>query len=334
MKVTAAITAVSGYVPEYRLTNFELEKMVDTSDEWIRTRTGIKERRILKGPYGVSTMFERALKGLFAKTTVTPEEIELVICATSSPDYFLPPTAPLICDRMGMKNAWGYDVNAACSGFLFSLHTAASFIESGRYKKIIVLGGDKMSSYINYEDRNSCIIFGDGAGAVLLEPCEDGHGVIDGEMKVDGRGGEQLIMKGLGSKNPLSLEIFKRNEFFLWQDGRNVFKAAVKGMSGVTLSVMERNNLTGDDIRYLVPHQANLRIINATARMAGLKQEQIMLNIDKYGNTTNGTIPLCLWDWEKELKRGDNLMIAAFGGGFTWGAIYMKWAYDGAEVGK
>lgn len=327
-KITAAITAVGGYVPEYRLTNKELETMVDTNDEWIRTRTGIDERRILKGEgLGSSDMGVGAIQNLLEKKGIDPLEIDCVICATVTPDMMFPATANIICDKAGLKNAWGFDVEAACSGFLYSLTTGAALIESGRYKKVIVVGTDKMSSIVDYSDRTTCIIFGDGAGAVLLEPNSEGYGVLDSILRSDGSGRQYLHMKAGGSVKPPTVETVLAKEHFIYQEGQAVFKFAVKGMADVSYELMQRNNLTADDIAWLVPHQANLRIIDATANRMDLPKEKVMVNIQKYGNTTAGTLPLCLWDWESQLKKGDNIILAAFGGGFTWGATWLKWAY-------
>lgn len=329
MKIRAAITAVGGHVPERILTNAELEQMVDTDDQWIRDRTGIVERRILDKDKGTSDMAVEAIRDLLAKRPdISPEDIELIICATVSPDHVYPATANIISDKIGAVNAWGFDMNAACSGFLFALKTASQFIETGAHKKILVVGADTMSIRIDYEDRNTCILFGDGAGVVLLEPDTEGFGVIDSELKSDGSGRQFLYQKAGGSKYPATLETVKNKEHFVTQDGRTVFKFAVKGMAGVTQTVMQRNQLAGDDLAYLVPHQANKRIIDATAKFADLPEEKVMVNISRYGNTTCGTIPLCLWEWENKLNKGDNLLLAAFGGGFTWGAVYVKWAYD------
>lgn len=329
-KVTAAITAVGGYVPEYRLTNKILETMVDTTDEWIKSRTGIEERRILKGGgLGSSDMGAEAVKELLKKRGLDPSEVECVICATVTPDMVFPATANLICDKTGMTNAFSYDISAACSGFLFALTTGASFIESGRYKKVIIVGVDKMSAIIDYTDRTTCIIFGDGGGAVLLEPDTEGYGVLDSIMKSDGSGAKHLHMKAGGSVKPATVETVMAKEHFVYQEGQAVFKFAVKGMADVSYELMQRNNLSADDISWLVPHQANLRIIDATANRMDLPKEKVMINIQKYGNTTAGTLPLCLWDWESQLKKGDNIILASFGGGFTWGATWIKWAYDG-----
>jgi 3-oxoacyl-[acyl-carrier-protein] synthase III len=328
-KLKAAITAVGGYVPEYRLTNAILETMVDTNDEWIRSRTGVEERRILKGEgLGSSDMATEAVKELLTKRGISPAEIDCVICATVTPDMVFPATANLICDKTGMINAFSYDLGAACSGFLFALTTGATYIESGRYKKVIVVGVDKMSSIIDYTDRATCIIFGDGAGAVLLEPSVDENGIQDSILRSDGSGAKHLHMKAGGSAKPATMETVMAKEHFVYQEGQAVFKFAVKGMADVSYELMQRNNLTADDIAWLVPHQANLRIIDATANRMDLPKEKVMVNIQKFGNTTAGTLPLCLWEWEKQLKKGDNIILASFGGGFTWGATWIKWAYD------
>ena len=329
-KIHAAITAVGGYLPDYVLTNAELETMMDTTDEWIQTRTGIKERRILKGPdMGTSEMAVGAIKNLIEKSGVDPLDIELVICATTTPDMQFPATANVICDKAGLKNAWGYDVNAACSGFIFALTTAAQFIESGRHKKVIVVGGDKMSSIMNYEDRATSIIFGDGAGCVLLEPNAEGYGIIDAITKTDGSGRAHLHQKAGGSMRPATIETVMAKEHYVYQEGQTVFKFAVKNMADAAADIMERNNLTSDDVAWLIPHQANKRIIDATRERMGLDPAKVMINIDRLGNTTNGTLPLCMWEWESQLRKGDNIILAAFGGGFTWGAVYVRWAYDG-----
>ncbi|MBC5994407.1 beta-ketoacyl-ACP synthase III [Pontibacter cellulosilyticus] len=328
-KITAAITGVSGYVPEYVLTNKELETLVETNDEWITSRTGIKERRILKGEgLGTSHIAVPAVRELLKKTNTKPEEIDLLICATTTPDMVFPATANLITAEIGAVNAFGYDLQAACSGFLYAVATGSKFIESGRYKKVVVVGADKMSSIIDYTDRATCIIFGDGGGAVMLEPNTEGYGVLDEVLKSDGTGAQFLHMKAGGSRKPATVDTVLAREHYAYQEGQQVFKFAVKGMADVSAEVMERNNLTGDDVAWLVPHQANKRIIEATANRMGLSNEKVMLNIHKYGNTTSGTIPLCLWEYESQLKKGDNIVLAAFGGGFTWGAIYLKWAYD------
>ncbi len=328
-KITAAITAVEGYVPEYRLTNAELEKMVDTNDEWIKTRTGISERRILKEPGKASSdLAVPAVKKLLEKKNIDPLEIDCIVVGTVTPDMIFPATANIIADKVGAKNAWGFDISAACCGFLFSLQTGACLVESGRYKKVLVVGVDKMSAIVDYTDRSTCIIFGDGAGVVLLEPTVDETGLRDSILKTDGSGVEFLHMKAGGSKEPASIETVTEKKHFIFQEGKTVFKFAVKGMADVSEEIMKRNNLTADDVSWLVPHQANLRIIDATAHRMGLSTDKVMINIQRYGNTTAATIPLCLWEWEKQLKKGDNIILAAFGGGFTWGAIWVKWSYD------
>ncbi|WP_313190465.1 beta-ketoacyl-ACP synthase III [Sphingobacterium sp.] len=327
-KIHAAITAVHGYVPDYILTNKELETMVDTNDEWIVTRTGIRERRILKDPTkATSDLAVPAVNGLLEKRGISAEDIDLIIFCTSTPDMLFPATANILADKIGAKKAWGFDLQAACSGFLFGLTTGAQFIESGKHKKVLVVGGDKMSSVVNYKDRNTCILFGDGCGAVLLEPNDEGNGLIDAVLKTDGSGGQFLNIKGGGSLNPATHETVDAGLHYAYQEGRTVFKFAVTNMADVAVEVMERNKLTSEDVNWLVPHQANKRIIDATAERAGLPEEKVMVNIQKYGNTTSGTIPLCLWEWESQLKKGDNLILAAFGGGFTWGSIYLRWAY-------
>ncbi len=328
-KVTAAITGIQGYVPPDLLTNADLEKIVDTNNEWILTRTGISERHILKGEgLGTSDMGAEAVKGLMKKTGLQPEEIDLLICATVTADHQFPATANIISDKIGAKNAWSFDVNAACSGFIYALSTATQFIETGRYKKVVVVGADKMSSIVDYTDRTTCVLFGDGAGAVLLEPSKDDTGIKDFILKSDGAGRHYLHQKAGGSVKPASHETVDAREHFVFQDGQPVFKAAVVSMADVSAEIMEKNGLTSDDVAFLVPHQANLRIIDATARRMGVGPEKVMVNIQRYGNTTSGTIPLCLWEWEKKLKKGDNLILAAFGGGFTWGSIWVKWSYD------
>lgn len=329
-KIAAAITAVGGYVPEYRLTNAILETMIDTNDEWIRSRTGIEERRILKGEgLGTSDMVAPAVLELCKKRGIDPSEIDCLMVATVTPDMVFPATANVVCDKIGAINAWGFDISAACSGFLYGLTTGASLIESGRYKKVVVVGADKMSAILDYTDRTTCILFGDGAGAVLLEPTEEAIGVQDSILKSDGSGKAYLHMKAGGSVKPATAETVAAKEHYVFQDGQPVFKAAVKGMADAAYELLERNHLTGEDIAWLVPHQANKRIIDATSSRMGLAPEKVMLNIQRYGNTTAATIPLCLWDWEKQLKKGDKLVLAAFGGGFTWGATLVTWAYDG-----
>jgi 3-oxoacyl-[acyl-carrier-protein] synthase-3 len=326
--IKAIITAVGGYVPDYILTNEELSTMVDTNDEWITSRTGIKERRILKGEgKGVSDMCVEAVKQILEKRKISAEEIDMVIVGTITGDYGFPSTSNVICDKIGAKNAWGYDLSAACSGFIYGLVTAAQFIQSGKYKKILVVGGDKMSSIIDYTDRSSCIIFGDGAGAVLVEPTEEDLGVQDFVMKADGAGRNYLCVRAGGSMMPATHQTVDDRLHFLHQEGQAVYKFAVNGMADVSAEILERNKLKGEDIQWLVPHQANKRIIDATAERVGVPEDKVMMNIEKYGNTTGGTIPLLLWDYEKKLKKGDNLIISAFGGGFTWGSIWLKWAY-------
>jgi len=328
-KIVAAITAVNGWVPDYILNNTELEKLVDTTDEWITSRTGIKERRILKGKgLGASDMAAEAVKGLLKKRGIGPEEIELIICATTTPDLVFPATANIISDKTGLKNAFGFDLNAACSGFLYALVTGSKFIQSGQYKKVIIVGVDKMSAIIDYTDRATCVIFGDGGGAVLLEPSADDNGIIDSILRSDGSGRVHLHQKAGGSVLPSSHDTIDAKQHFVYQEGQAVFKFAVTRMAEVSAEIMDRNQLKAEDISWLVPHQANKRIIDATANRMGIGSEKVMLNIQKYGNTTNGTIPLCLWEWENQLHKGDKLILAAFGGGFTWGSVYLKWAYN------
>ena len=328
-KLRAMVTGIHGYVPEYRLTNKELESLVDTNDEWIMSRTGIKERRILKGEnQGTSVLGIEAVKGLLEKTGTDPMDVELIICATVTPDMPFPATANIIADKVGAKNSFSFDIGAACSGFLYALQLGAQFIQAGTHKKIVVVGADKMSSIVDYQDRTTCILFGDGAGAVLLEPTTENLGIVDAILKADGSGENFLHMKAGGSRKPATLETVANREHFAYQEGTSVFKFAVTNMADVSAEVMERNGLTGDDIAWLVPHQANKRIIDATANRMGVGPEKVMMNIERYGNTTAATIPLCLWEYESQLKNGDNIILAAFGGGFTWGAIYMKWALD------
>ncbi len=328
-KLNAVITAVGGYTPDYVLTNEELSRMVDTSDEWIMTRVGIKERRILKGEgKGPSDMAALAIQEIFDKTGTKPSEIDLLICATVTPDFVFPATANIICDKVGIKNAHSFDLNAGCSGFLYALDTASQFIRSGSKKKILVVGADKMSSIVDYTDRSTCVLFGDAAAAVLLEPTEEEFGVLDSILRSDGSGRNYLQMKAGGSVNPPSHETIDNKLHVIYQDGQPVFKAAVSNMADVAAEIVERNNLKPDDVAWLVPHQANLRIIDATGRRMGINPSKVMINIQKYGNTTAATIPLCLWEWEKQLKKGDNLILAAFGAGFTWGSIWLKWGYD------
>jgi 3-oxoacyl-[acyl-carrier-protein] synthase-3 len=324
----AAITGIHAWVPDYILTNDELSKMVDTSDEWITTRTGIKERRILKGDkQGTSVIGIAAVQGLLEKTATLPQDIDLLICATTTPDMLFPATATIIAKAVGAANAFSFDLQAGCSGFLYALTVGAQFIETGNCRKVVVVGADKMSSIIDYQDRTTCIIFGDGGGAVLLEPSQDGFGILDAILKSDGVGEPFLHMKAGGSRRPASLETVQGREHYVHQEGSTVYKFAVKNMADVAVRIMERNHLRPEEIAYLVPHQANKRIIDATAEKMGIGPDRVMLNIHRYGNTTSGTIPLCLFDYEKQLKQGDNLVMAAFGAGFTWGAVYLKWAY-------
>lgn len=328
-RIQAAITGIAGYVPDYVLMNQELETMVDTTDEWITTRTGIHERRILKGEgLGPSDMAVPAIRDLLEKTGTLPEEVDLIIFATVTPDLIFPATANITADKAGLTNAFGYDILAACSGFMYSLVTASKYVESGTHKKVIVAGFDKMSSIIDYQDRTTCIIFGDGGGAVMLEPTTGPMGIMDSILRSDGSGRHHLHQKAGGSVRPPSIETVQNREHFVYQEGQPVFKAAVKNMSDVSTRIMERNNLSSDDVSWLIPHQANLRIIEATRRAMDVPQEKVTINIERYGNTTNGTIPLCLWEWENRFKKGDNIILAAFGGGFTWGAVYLKWAYE------
>lgn len=328
-KIFAAITGIEGYVPDYVLTNEELSRMVDTNPEWIITRTGIRERRILKGHFGTSYMAVQAVNGLLKKTGTLPEDVDLLIIGTITPDYTFPSAANLVAAETGCVNSFSYDINAACSGFLYALIAGAQHIESGRYKKVIVVGADKMSSIIDYGDRSTCVIFGDGAGAALLEPSTDGNGIIDFILKSDGTGCKYLHKKAGGSLNPSNPRNIYGADHFVYQEGQAVFKFAVVNMAQISYDIMERNGLSNEDVNWLVPHQANKRIIDATAERMGLSEDKVMLNIDRYGNTTAGTIPLCLWDYESQLRKGDNLILSAFGGGFTWGSIYLKWAYDG-----
>ena len=332
-KINAVITGVGGYVPEDVLTNDDIAKMVDTSDEWIMTRVGIKERRILREEgKGTSFMGICAVNELLKKTGVDAETVEAVICATTTPDYHFPTTASIIAYNTGCKNAFTFDIQGACAGFLYALETASNYIRSGRYKRIIVVAGDKMTAITDYTDRNTCPLFGDGCGAVMVEPTTENYGVMDTILRTNGIGLEHLIMKAGGSAYPPSHETVDRREHYVYQDGRYVFKHAVSDMADVAAEVVARNGLTNDDITWVVPHQANLRIIDATAKRLGVRDDQVMINIQKYGNTSAGTIPLCLWEWESKLKKGDNLILAAFGAGFTWGSVYVKWGYDGKEA--
>lgn len=331
----AAITGVGGFVPDYVLTNDELSRMVDTNDDWIMTRIGIKERRILKGKgKGSSDLGVEAVKELLLKTNTAPDEVDLVVCATVTPDMQFPATANVISDKLGIKNAISFDLNAGCSGFLYALATASKFIESGTHKKVIVVGTEKMSSIVDYTDRSTCPIFGDGAGAVLIEPSEDEFGIMDSITQVDGMGRKHLHQKAGGSVNPASHETVDAREHFIYQEGQPVFKYAVSKMADVSVEMMKRHNMSPDDLAWLVPHQANMRIIEATARRMGIKREQVMINIQRYGNTTAATLPLCLWEWEKQLNKGDNIILATFGAGFTWGSMYVKWSYDSLERPK
>ncbi len=330
-QIKAAITGIHAWAPDYLLTNKVLETMVDTTDEWIMTRTGIRERHILKGEgKGTSDIGAEAVRGLLEKTGTSPDEVDLLICATVTPDMQFPATANIISDKVGIKNAFSYDLNAACSGFIYALDTGAKFIQSGAYKKVVIVGADKMSSIVDYTDRTTCIIFGDAGGAVLLEPTEGEFGIIDSKMYSDGKGRVHLHQKAGGSVKPASHETVDAREHYIYQEGQAVFKFAVTNMADVAAEIMERNNLTSDDITWLVPHQANMRIIESTARRMGLSKDKVMINIERYGNTTNGTIPMCLHEWEHKLKKGDNIVLAAFGGGFTWGSVYLKWGYDGS----
>ncbi|SMD45272.1 3-oxoacyl-[acyl-carrier-protein] synthase-3 [Aquiflexum balticum DSM 16537] len=328
-KTRAVITGVQGWVPDYILTNRELETMVDTSDEWIVTRTGVKERRILKGEdKGTSVIGIHAVNELLKKTGTDPKDIDLIICATVTPDMPFPATANIIADGVGATKSYSFDISAACSGFLYALTMGSQFIETGMHKKVIVVGADKMSSIIDYQDRATCIIFGDGGGAVLLEPTTEEIGVMDSLLHSDGSGAPYLHMKAGGSRRPATYETIAAREHYAFQEGSTVFKFAVTNMAEVSANIMKKNNLASEDVAWLVPHQANKRIIDATANRMGIGPEKVMLNIEKYGNTTAGTLPLCLWDYESQLKKGDNIILAAFGGGFTWGAIYLKWGYD------
>jgi 3-oxoacyl-[acyl-carrier-protein] synthase III len=332
-KLRATITGVGAYVPEYILTNEELSKMVDTSDEWIMTRIGIKERHIIKEKgEGSSFVGTKAVQQLLEKTNTSPDEIDLLICATVTPDHQFPATANIISDKVGIKNAFSFDINAGCSGFLYALTTASKYVETGSYKKVIVVGAEKMSSIVDYQDRATCPIFGDGSGAVLLEPTTEDIGIVDLKLQSDGAGRVHLHQKAGGSVAPSSHETIDARQHFIYQEGQPVFKWAVSKMADVSVEMMERNNIKPDELTWLVPHQANMRIIEATAKRMGIKKEQVMINIQKFGNTTAATLPLCLWEWEDQLKKGDNLILATFGAGFTWGSMYIKWGYDGKDV--
>ena len=331
----AAITAVAGYLPETVLTNLDLEKMIDTTDEWITSRTGIKERHIENdSTKATSDMAVEAVKLLCKKRGISVEEIDLLICGTVTPDMVFPATSNIICAKLGAKNAWGFDLAAACSGFIYALTTGAQFIETGRYKKVVIVGADMMSRIIDYTDRATCVIFGDGAGAVLLEPTTEDVGVMDFILHSDGNGCAHLHMKAGGSLNPASHETVDKKMHYVYQEGQSVFKHAVYNMAEVSANIMQKNNLKAEDVNWLAAHQANKRIIDATSSRMGIGADKVMMNIERYGNTTAGTIPLLLWDYEKQLKKGDNIILSAFGGGFTWGAIYLKWAYDGSKSGK
>lgn len=327
-KIEAGITGVHGWVPEYRLTNEELSTMVDTTDEWIMQRIGIKERRILKEG-ATSDMGAEAVKGLLEKTGTSPDEVDMVICSTITADHLFPSAANLISYKAGIKNAWCFDLSAACSGFLFGLQTATSFIQSGQYKKVILVGADMMSSITDYTDRTTCPLFGDAAAAVMVEAVGEGLGIRDSILQSDGGGAQHLVMKAGGSAHPATKETVEAREHYVYQDGKAVFKVAVSKMADVSVEIMKRNELTPESLAWLVPHQANNRIIEAVAKRMGIEKKQVMVNIEKYGNTTAATIPLCLWEWESQLNKGDNVILAAFGGGFTWGSMYLKWAYDG-----
>ncbi|MCP4680877.1 MAG: ketoacyl-ACP synthase III [Desulfobacterales bacterium] len=333
-EIRAAITGVGAYVPEYKLTNDELATMVDTSDEWIMSRIGIKERRIVREEgKGSSYVGARAVKELLEKTGTSPDEINLLICATVTPDLQFPATANIISDKVGIQNAFSFDLNGACSGFIYALVTASKFIESGSHKKVIVVGSEKMSAIVDYQDRNTCPIFGDGAGAALLEPSTNGNGVIDSILHVDGSGRKHLHLKAGGSAKPASQETIDAREHYIYQEGQAVFKFAVSRMADVSSEIMEKNNIKPEELAWFVPHQANMRIIEATALKMGISKDRVMINIQKYGNTTAATLPLCLYEWEDKLKKGDNVILSAFGAGFTWGAVYLKWAYDTKKTG-
>ena len=331
-KINAVITGVGGYVPDYVLTNEELSRMVDTNDEWIMTRIGVKERRILNEEgLGTSYMARKAAKQLMQKTKSDPDDIDAVIVCTTTPDYHFPTTASILCDKLGLKNAFAFDFQAACCGFLYGLEVAASLIVSGRHKKLILVGGDKMSSMVNYEDRATCPIFGDGAAAVMIEATTEDYGIMDSILRTDGKGLPFLHMKAGGSVCPSSFYTVDHKMHYLYQEGRTVFKYAVSNMSEITAAVARRNGLNKDNIDWVVPHQANLRIIDAVAERFDVSRDKVMVNIQRYGNTSAGTLPLCLWDYEEKLKKGDNLIFTAFGAGFTYGAVYVKWGYDGCK---
>ena len=329
-KINAVITGVGGYVPDYVLTNDELSRMVDTTDEWIMTRIGVKERRILNEEgLGTSYMARKSAKQLVQKTGVNPDEIDAVVVCTTTPDYHFPSTASILCDKLGLKNAFAFDLQAACCGFLYGLEVAASLVVSGRHKKVILVGADKMSSMVDYSDRATCPIFGDGAAAVLLEPTTEDYGIMDSILRTDGKGLPFLHMKAGGSVCTPSYFTVDHKMHYIYQEGRTVFKYAVSNMSDITAKIAEKNGLTKDNINWVIPHQANMRIIDAVASRLQVPMEKVMVNIQRYGNTSAGTLPLCLWDYEKKLKKGDNLIFTAFGAGFTFGAVYVKWGYDG-----
>ena len=329
-KINAVITGVGGYVPDYVLTNDELSRMVDTTDEWIMTRIGVKERRILNEEgLGTSYMARKAAKQLMQKTGVNPDEIDAIIVCTTTPDYHFPSTASILCDKLGLKNAFAFDFQAACCGFLYGMEVAASLVVSGRHKKVILVGADKMSSMVDYTDRATCPIFGDGAAAVLLEPTTEDYGIMDSILRTDGKGLPFLHMKAGGSVCTPSYFTVDHKMHYIYQEGRTVFKYAVSNMSEITATIAEKNGLTKENINWVIPHQANMRIIDAVASRLEVPMEKVMVNIQRYGNTSAGTLPLCLWDYEKQLRKGDNLIFTAFGAGFTYGAVYVKWGYDG-----
>lgn len=333
--INAVITGISASVPDYILTNEELSKMVHTTDEWIMSRVGIKERRILKGEeMGISVLGTNAVKDLLEKTNTKPEEVDAVVFATTTPDHPFPSSASIVAENCGIKNAFCFDMEVACSGFVFGLEVCSSFIKTGKYKKVILLAGDKMSSVTNYTDRTTCPLFGDGCGAVMMEPTEEEYGVMDAILKTDGVGYGPLHMKAGGSKYPASIDTVENNEHTVYQEGQTVYKYAVTRMSQVSVDIMKQNNLSAEDVDWFVPHQANVRIIDAAVSRAGVAPEKVMINIQKYGNTSAATIPLCLWEWEDRLKKGDNIILTAFGGGFSWGSVYLKWGYDGDKVNK
>lgn len=333
--INAVITGISASVPDYILTNEELSKMVDTTDEWIMSRVGIKERRILKGEgMGISVLGTNAVKDLLEKTNTKPEEVDAVVFATTTPDHPFPSSASIVAENCGIKNAFCFDMEVACSGFVFGLEVCSSFIKTGKYKKVILLAGDKMSSVTNYTDRTTCPLFGDGCGAVMMEPTEEEYGVMDAILKTDGVGYGPLQMKAGGSKYPASIDTVENNEHTVYQEGQTVYKYAVTRMSQVSVDIMKQNNLSAEDVDWFVPHQANVRIIDAAVSRAGVAPEKVMINIQKYGNTSAATIPLCLWEWEDRLKKGDKIILTAFGGGFSWGSVYLKWGYDGDKVNK